>query len=67
MYVYLVCTYVCMQGCALGWESYKLEGYVAKFSDFVFSFQEKVCTHTHTHTRTHELIMTTVHVPYFLE
>ena len=30
------------EGCGLGWESYKLEGFVQKFSDTIFNFQEKV-------------------------
>lgn len=31
-----------LQGCQLMWESYKLEGFVQKFSDCIFSFQERV-------------------------
>ena len=30
------------EGCGLSWESYKLEGFVQKFSDTIFNFQEKV-------------------------
>jgi hypothetical protein len=30
------------EGCGLVWESYKLEGFVQKFSDTIFNFQEKV-------------------------
>ena len=30
------------EGCGLIWESYKLEGFVHKFSDTIFNFQEKV-------------------------
>eukprot|EP00731_Ephydatia_muelleri_P024350 Em0016g621a len=30
------------EGCGLLWESFRLEGYVQKFSDCVFNFQEKV-------------------------
>ena len=30
------------EGCGLVWESYKLEGFVQKFSDTIFNFQERV-------------------------
>ena len=30
------------EGCGLGWESYKLESFVQKFSDTIFNFQERV-------------------------
>ena len=31
-----------LQGCALVWESYKLDPYVQRLADTVFNFQEKV-------------------------
>jgi len=30
------------EGCGVTWESYKLEGFVQKFSDCIFNFQERV-------------------------
>ena len=30
------------EGCGLGWESYKLENFVQKFSECIFNFQERV-------------------------
>ena len=30
------------EGCGITWESYKLENFVQKFSELIFSFQERV-------------------------
>lgn len=30
------------EGCGLMWESYKVEGFVQKFSDCIFNFKKKV-------------------------
>ena len=36
------CVYLFLQGLGLSWESYKLENFVQRFSDYIFSFQERV-------------------------